>query len=128
MTGHSPVRAWTSSELALLDRTPLIEISTEDARGALGRFVTVGHVRLGAAEFVRSMNGVEGAWYRRAIRHGRGLIDVGGTRFRVGFAPAPEHERQFDDALRARYGDDSGTRRMTRSPARAATLQILPLR
>jgi hypothetical protein len=120
-------RAWTPVEIALLDRTPLIRLAAENPDGTLGPFVTIGHVRLGRDEFVRSLNGTTGLWCVRAVTTGQGVIDVDGRRLEMLFRPSSERNREFDEALPARYGDDAGTRRMVRAAARDATVQVLAL-
>ncbi|MFI8524917.1 DUF2255 family protein [Promicromonospora sukumoe] len=120
-------RPWTDAELALLDRTELIRVAGARDDGTLRSFALVGHVRIGPDDLVRSMNGPDGAWYRGAVRTGRGEIDVAGQRLAVAFLPDVGREADVDQALRDRYGDDSGVRRMTRSPARDATLRVVPL-
>jgi len=121
-------RPWTQAERSLLDRTDLIRVAGTREDGTLRAFVLIGHVRLGQDELVRSLHGPDGAWYRAATRSGHGEIDVDGQRIAVAFIPEIGREAEVDQALRARYGDDSGVRRMTRSPARDATLQVVPLR
>jgi hypothetical protein len=89
--------------------------------------VLIGHVRLGPDELIRSLNGTGGAWYQGAVRSGHGEIDVDGRRIKVAFSPDLSREAEVDEALRSRYGNDSGVRQMTSSPAREATLQVVPL-
>jgi hypothetical protein len=120
-------RPWTEDELAQLDRTALIRVAGTRADGTLRRSVLIGHVRLGQDELVRSLNGTRGVWYQGAVRSGHGVIDVDGRRIAVAFTPDVGREAEVDQALRARYGNDSGVRQMTRSPAREATLRVVPL-
>ena len=120
-------RAWTATELERLDSTSLIRVAGERSDGSLRPFVVSGHVRLGDDVLVRSLNGPTGAWYRGAVASGRGEVDVDGQRVAVAFVADRGREDEFDDALRARYGNDSGARQMTRSPAREATLRVIPL-
>lgn len=120
-------RGWTADELAALDRSPLIRLAPGRPDGTLRPFVLIGHVRVGPDELVRSLNGTGGAWYRGATGTGWGVIDVGALRIRVAFIPDSGREDEVDRALRARYGNDSGVRRMTSSSARAATLRVVPL-
>lgn len=128
MSGDSrPTRPWTEDELALLDGAELIRVAGTRDDGTPRPFVTIGHVRLGQDELVRSLNGPAGAWYQAVVRTGRGEIEFGGQRLAVAFLPDGGREADVDQALRARYGDDSGVRRMTRSPAREATLRVVPL-
>jgi hypothetical protein len=126
-TAERPTRPWTEAELTLLDRTELIRVAGARDDGTLRPFVTIGHVRLGADELIRSLHGPDGAWYRAATRSGHGQVDVAGQRVAVAFLPDAGREAEVDRALRARYGDDSGVRRMTSGPARTATLRVVPL-
>ena len=125
--GTRPTRPWSADELGLLDRTELIRVAGARDDGTPRPFVTIGHVRLGQDELVRSLNGPDGAWYRAAVRAGHGQIEVGGRNLAVAFLPDAGREAEVDQALRARYGDDAGVRRMTSSPAREATLRVVPL-
>lgn len=120
-------REWTDAELASLDRAPLIRVAGARADGTPRSLVLIGHVRLGDEELIRSLNGQIGAWYRGAVRLGHGEIDVDGHRIKVAFIPDLGRETEVDQALRSRYGNDSGVRQMTRSPAREATLRVVPL-
>ncbi|MEV0890938.1 DUF2255 family protein [Promicromonospora sp. NPDC050262] len=122
-----PSRPWTERELAQLDDSELIRVAAARADGTLRPLVTVGHVRLGQDELIRSLHGTSGAWYRAAVASGRGEIEIGGLRVAVAFLPDHGREADVDQALRSRYGDDAGVRRMTRSPARDATLRVVPL-
>jgi hypothetical protein len=128
MTGAPATRAWTTDERAALEAAALIRLAVARAGGALRPGVTVGHVRVGDDEFVRSLNGTNGAWYRAAIATGRGRIEVGALTIEVALVADAEHAAAVDAALRSRYGDDSGVRRMTAPLAREATLRIEPLR
>lgn len=121
------IRAWTPEEWDLLERTALIRVAGERRDGSLRPLALVGHVRVGEDVLIRSLNGPDGAWYRGAVATGRGVIEVAGARIRVAFHADRGREDDVDDALRARYGTDSGVRQMTRSPARDATLRVLPL-
>lgn len=121
-------RQWTEDELAQLDRTELIRVAGARTDGTLRPTVLIGHVRVGQDELIRSLNGTRGAWYQGAVRSGHGVIEVDGRRFAVAFIPDVGREAEVDQALRSRYGDDSGVRRMTRTLAREATLRVVPLR
>lgn len=123
----SPTRVWTAAELAALDSTPLIRVAAARPDGTLRPFVLIGHVRVGDDELIRSLNGTGGSWYRGATRTGHGEIDVDGRRIRVAFLVGAGREDEVDHALRARYGNDSGVRRMTKPQAREATLRVTPL-
>ena len=120
-------RAWTAAELAVLDSTPLIRVAGARPDGTLRSFVMIGHVRVDGDELIRSLNGTGGSWYRGATQTGQGQIDVDGRRIKVAFLIDTGREDEVDHALRARYGNDSGVRRMTRPQAREATLRVVPL-
>lgn len=120
-------RPWSAAERERLDRAPLIRLSATRADGTLRPFVTIGHVRIGPDELVRSLNGPEGVWYLAAVASGRGEIEVDGDRVAVAFVPDGGRAADVDRALRSRYGNDSGVRRMTSAPAREATLRVVPL-
>lgn len=124
---HASVRTWEPAERRALDRSPLIRIAASRTDGSVGRFATIGHVRVGDAELVRSLRGLDGAWYRGALRTGRAEIDVGGLRIGVAVTPASEPPGDVDAAFRARYGEDASVRAMTRPPARESTLLLRPL-
>jgi hypothetical protein len=126
-TGTPATRTWDAAELAALDRTPLIRVAGARPDGTLRPYVLIGHVRVGDDELIRSMNGISGSWYRGATSTGRGAIDVDGRRIEVAFIVDHGREDEVDHALRARYGNDSGVRRMTGSSAREATLLVAPL-
>ncbi len=123
----SPTRTWTAIEFAELDDSPLIHVAGARADGTLRPFVLIGHVRVDGDELIRSLNGTGGAWYRGVTRTGHGEITVNGRRIRVAFTRDSGREPEVDWALRARYGNDSGVRQMTSSPAREATLRVVPL-
>lgn len=128
MTNDPPeTRPWSAAELDLLDRAALIHVAPARADGTLRPFVTIGHVRLGPDELVRSLNGPEGRWYLAAVASGLGEIEVNGHRIPVAFIPDGGRVDDIDRALRSRYGDDSGVRRMTRRPVREANLRVVPL-
>jgi hypothetical protein len=129
MTNDLPeTRPWSAAELERLDRAALIRVApARRADGTLRPFVTIGHVRLGQDELVRSLNGPDGTWYLAAVASGRGEIEVDGYRVAVAFMPDGGRVADVDRALRSRYGDDSGVRRMTSAPAREANLRVVPL-
>ncbi|CAL9324107.1 DUF2255 family protein [Streptomyces sp. SudanB66_2053] len=122
-----PTRIWTAAERAALDSTPLIRVAGARPDGTLRSFVLIGHVRVGDDELIRSLNGTGGSWYRGATRTGQGEIDVDGRRIRVAFLVDTGREEEVDQALQARYGNDSGVRRMTKPKAQEATLRVVPL-
>lgn len=127
MTEEAVTREWDRAEHELLDRTPLIRVAAERPDGSLADFTTIGHVRLGSHEMIRSLRGADGRWYRGALRTRRGAIDVGGRRIRVVFLPSEAAAAAVDAAFRARYGNDAGVQRMTQAPARDSTLTVVPL-
>src|SRR5579872_5845261 len=56
--------AWTEQELAAIDRNDEVDIAPRRTDGSLAKPRIVWAVRVEDAVYIRSVNGIEGAWYR----------------------------------------------------------------
>ena len=128
------ISAWTSTELAALDRTDEIEVSTRRSDGTLRNPRIVWVVRQGQSFYVRSVNGPEAAWYRGVQSRHAGAVTAGPLGRQVKFVEAGDHvgdepglDDKLDQAYRAKYGRWTGpVQRITAQPARMTTLRIDP--
>jgi hypothetical protein len=124
--------AWTSSELATIERASEIEVATRRADGSPRTARIVWVVRHGDSLYVRSVNGVDAAWYRGVQSRHEGVVTVGRVGHEVAFVEVGDHagdETGLDDALdaayRTKYGRSSGAvERITAQPARETTLRL----
>lgn len=66
---------WTTDELARLDATEELQISSRRADGSLRPYVTIWVVRSGERIYVRSAYGAKNPWFVRATASGSGRAD-----------------------------------------------------
>jgi hypothetical protein len=78
--------------------------------------------------YVRSWKGEAGNWYRRARRHGTGIVVAHGQQHQVRFTATdgPGMKARIDEAYRSKYGNSSYTQAMIRPPATSTTMHIDP--
>lgn len=121
--------AWTEDELNRIGQAQELRISTQRLDGSLRPSIPIWQVRVGDAIFIRSAHGVEGSWFRRAVRSRRGQISSGGVEKPVSFALAADDlSDQITAAYHAKY-DRYGpgpVGAVTGSDVRETTLQVLP--
>jgi len=86
----------------------------------------VWHVVVDGALYLRSVRGVDGAWYRGVQRTGTGAVDSGGVHAEVTFARDDTHDDAIDAAYHAKYGNGSSVDSITSPTARATTLRVEP--
>ena len=128
------IPAWTSTELAAIDRADEIEVSTRRSDGVLRTSRIVWAVREADSFYVRSVNGPDAAWYRGVQSRHAGVVTVGRLGRDVTFAEVGEHvgddtglDDTLDEAYRAKYGRWPGpVKSITAQPARETTLRIVP--
>lgn len=133
-TAEPGATAWTSSELATIASAPEIEVATRRADGSPRTARIVWVVRHGDALYVRSVNGVDAAWYRGVQSRHEGIVTIGRAGHEVAFVEAGEHagddtglDDLLDEAYRTKYGRSSGAvERITAQPARQTTLRLDP--
>ena len=95
---------WSEEELAAIGRADEIRVASRRPNGTLRGFVTIWSVRVGDGLYVRSANGLDNPWYRRAVKSGRGRVQARGVERDVVFeAPGPEVARAVTDAYHAKY-------------------------
>jgi hypothetical protein len=90
-------------------------------------------VRHGDSLYVRSVNGVDAAWYRGVQSRHEGVVTAGRAVHEVAFVEVGDHagdETGLDDALdgayRTKYGRSGAVERITARPARQTTLRLDP--
>jgi len=121
--------AWDEGALRRIGGATELRVSSRRPDGSLRPYVTIWHVAVGDALYLRSAHGPENGWFRRAVRSGAGRISSGGVEqdvtFRVAdLALGPE----VTAALHAKY-DRFGpgpVGAITGGDAAATTLLVMP--
>jgi hypothetical protein len=121
--------AWTANELAGIGKADELEISSRRGDGSLRPFVIIWVVRLGEDLYVRSANGRENGWFRRAVSSGEGRIRAGGVERDVTFEE-PDHavDAELHSAYHAKY-DRYGSAivgPVVSAESAGATLRLVP--
>ncbi|HVI38517.1 MAG TPA: DUF2255 family protein [Gaiellales bacterium] len=95
---------WTTDELLRIADAVELRVASRRADGTLRPYVTIWHVGVGAALYIRSARGPGNGWFRRAEQAGVGRISAGGVERDVTFEPAPADVREaVDAAYHAKY-------------------------
>ena len=121
--------AWTREELDKIATADELELASLRLDATLQGPVTMWVVRQGDDLFVRSMNGLKGAWYRGTQTRHQGNIRAGGVEKDVTFVDASlDLGDQIDAAYRNKYrGYGAGYIDPIVSPeARRATIKLVP--
>jgi hypothetical protein len=96
--------SWTADDLDRIGRADELELSSGRPDGTLRPYVTMWVVREGDELCVRSAQGPDNGWYRRASASGRGRVRAGGVEHDVTFAAAePAVGAAIDAAYHAKY-------------------------
>jgi hypothetical protein len=69
--------SWTSAELELVGAATELRLAARRTDDTLSKFTIMWVVRVDDSLYVRSAYGPDSAWYRRAVRYGRGRIRAG---------------------------------------------------
>lgn len=117
---------WNAAELAEVDAEYEIRVAAYRPDNTLRDLRIVWHVVVDDALFIRSVRGVDGAWYRGVQRTGFGVIEAGRREIPVQFVPDGDHDEAIDAAYRAKYGNGSPVQAITSDAARATTLRVEP--
>jgi hypothetical protein len=95
---------WTEDELRGIGDAVELRVASQRPDGTLRPYVTIWHVRVRDAIYVRSAQGVSNGWFRRAKSAGIGRINAGGVEQDVTFALAdPRVRDDVDRAYHAKY-------------------------
>lgn len=96
--------AWTGDELARIDATDEVQVSSYRADGTLRPDVTIWIVRVGDQVYVRSAYGPDNGWFRRAQASGTGRVRIGSVSKDVTFTePGRDVHSGIDAAYHAKY-------------------------
>ena len=99
--------SWDSStELNQVGTATEIALATRRADDTLSGYTVMWVVRVGSDLYVRSAYGPDSAWYRRAVRSGRGRIRAGGVERDVvleHLAPDDPLHGEVDTSYHAKY-------------------------
>jgi hypothetical protein len=96
--------AWTNDELRRINAASELRVASTRRDGSLHPFTTIWHSALDDALYIRSANGPENGWFRRALASGTGRISSGGVEKDVTFELAnPEVRDDLDIALHQKY-------------------------
>jgi hypothetical protein len=111
------MNAWPDEELRHVGDATELRVASQRADGTLRPYVTIWHARLGDAIYIRSAQGPQNGWFRRAKSAGTGRISSGGIERDVTFEPAPaDVQTGLNAAYHAKY-DRYGPARSATSPA-----------
>jgi len=122
---------WTADELNTIGNSEELEISPRKRDGSLRKPLPVWVIRVGDGLYIRSMNGLTGAWYRGVQESHLGHIKSGGIDCDVTFIEEPDTaiNDRIDSEYLQKYGRYGASliRKMTDSGPRSATIKLLPL-
>jgi hypothetical protein len=95
---------WTDNELSRIGEADELQLASRRPDGTLRPYVTMWAVRAGDDLYVRSADGSDNPWYRRATASGTGRIHAGGAERDVTFTDAaPDAHGAIDAAYHAKY-------------------------
>jgi hypothetical protein len=98
--------SWDSAELERVATATELDLAARRGDETLSRYTTMWVVRVDNDLYVRSAYGPDSAWYRRALRYGRGRIRSGGVERDVvltHLTPDDALHAGIDDAFHAKY-------------------------
>jgi hypothetical protein len=120
---------WTADELSRIGDSTELEIASERGNGTIRPYVTIWVVRSGDELYVRSANGVDNPWFRRAKASGVGRIQAGGLERNVTFGEPESDVHESIDAVYHRKYDSYGpatVNPVVGATAALATFRLLP--
>jgi hypothetical protein len=121
---------WTEQQLIEIDRTDELQIAPRRADGSLAGPRVVWGVRVGDDVYIRSVKGVDGAWYQTTRKSHQGHVTAGEVDLDVALADINAGDRigdRIDAAYRDKYSRYPGpVASITGDEARATTLKLSP--
>jgi hypothetical protein len=118
--------SFTPDELARIDGAEELLIAGRRADGTLRKSVIIWMVAHDGALYVRSVNGVDAAWFRGTQDQHSGHISAGGVEKDVSFITDSTVDDVLDAAYRAKYSYPSAVTAINAPAARATTLRVEP--
>jgi hypothetical protein len=110
-----------------LDRTDTVFVITRKADGD-ERTTPIWSVVVDDVPYIRSVDGPDGVWFKRAIARGWVAFEVDGTRIEADVERAQDATTiaAFDAAMEAKYaGQRSSVQSMLKESARESTLRLV---
>jgi hypothetical protein len=119
---------WSKDELCKIAEADDLHISPLREDGlTYGTPTWIWSVAVDDALYVRGYNGQSSRWYQAAVRQKAGRIIAAGMTKEVTFAPVNGAiNDRIDDAYRAKYRGSPYLSAMIGTPARSATVKIMP--
>jgi hypothetical protein len=119
---------WRKDELRRIAEADDLHISPLREDGVTyGTPTWIWSVAVDGALYVRAYNGQNSRWYKAALRQKAGRITAAGMTKEVFFEPVDGPINDLiDDAYRQKYGKSPYLSPMIGSPARAATVKVMP--
>ena len=119
------MNTFTASELATLDRTDELHIAGRRADDTLRKSVIIWMVTHNGELYVRSVNGVDAAWFRGTQVQGLGHISAGSVDKDVSFTRVTDVDDELDAAYEAKYRSyPSAVTAINSAKARETTLRV----
>jgi hypothetical protein len=121
--------AWIKDELNKIASTDDLHIAPlRDDGKTYGTPTWIWSVVVDDALYVRAYNGQNSRWYQAALRKKAGRIKAAGMTREVAFEPVDGSiNDRIDEAYRIKYKGSPYLRPMIGTPARSATVRIVPL-
>lgn len=117
---------WTEQELATLDRTSEIQVAGRRDDGTPRKLVTIWHVVVDGALYVRSVYGPDGQWYKGVIRHNEGIVSWSGKIRDARYVSDSSQDAAVNAAYFDKYGRGAPSQHITSATAKTTTLRIEP--
>jgi hypothetical protein len=119
---------WPKEELSRIVEADDLHISPfRDDRVTYGTPTWIWSVAVDNTLYVRAYNGRDSRWFQAVMRQKAGRIIAAGMTKEVAFEPVegPINDR-IDDAYRAKYRGSPYLNPMIGTPARSATVKVMP--
>jgi hypothetical protein len=98
--------SWDRTELEQVGNATELQLAARRTDDTLSGYTVMWVVRVGTSLYVRSAYGPGSAWYRRAVRYGRGRLRAGGVERDVvleQLAPDDHVHTEIDASFHAKY-------------------------